>query len=218
MGILTSKIDGLLTKEEQALFKKLSTPQKIQDFLVTIKPNFEEEGQTLHSPRYVLKHGKAHCIEGALLASAVLSYHGYPPLLLDLKSTKNDFDHVVALFQQDGYWGALSKTNHAVLRYREPIYKTIRELALSYFHEYFTHDGKKTLRSFSKPFSLRRYGTSWITSTEPLYDIGADLDDTHHSPLVPQKLISKLRKADPLEIAAGKLTDYTPPNTKSKEI
>lgn len=214
MGSIRAKIDAILTKEERALFQKLSTPQKIQDFLLTIKPNFETKGQTLHAPRITLKHKQAHCIEGAVLAAAILWYHGHRPLLLDLKSTKNDFDHVVALFQRDGYWGAISKTDHAVLRYREPVYKTVRELALSYFHEYFTHDGKKTMRSFSRPFSLCRYGTKWITSEEPLYDIGGDLDDSPHRSIVPQKLIPKLRKADPLEIEAGKLTDHTPPKTK----
>lgn len=213
MGQPTVKqtLDSLLSKEERTLFRSLSTPKKIQDFLATIPPNHEEEGQTLRSPRYVLKHNKAHCIEGALLGAAILWYHGYEPYILDLKATTTDVDHVIALFKKDGYWGALSKTHHAVLRYREPIYKTIRELALSYFHEYFTNDGKKTLRSFSRAFSLRRYGTKWITATDDLYEIGGDLDDSPHTPLVSKKQIADFRKADPLEIEAGKLVDYKKP-------
>lgn len=211
---IKEKLATTLSKKEVALFASLTTPKKIQDFLNTIPPNHEETGQTLRSPRYVLKHNKAHCIEGALLSAAILWYHGYDPLLLDLKATTTDVDHVVTLFKKDGYWGALSKTHHAVLRYREPIYKTLRELALSYFHEYFTHDGKKNLRSFSRPFSLRRYGTSWITSTDDLYEIGADLDDAPHAPLVSKKQIANLRKADPLEVAAGKLLDYPLPKRK----
>lgn len=195
-------------KSEQALMKKLSTPAKIQDFLNGIAINFETDGETCRSPRCVLRERRAHCLEGALFAAAALWYHGRPPLLLDLKASARDFDHVVALFKEDGKWGAISKTNHAVLRYREPVYATVRELALSYFHEYFTDAGIKTLRSFSRPFSLKRYGTSWITAEEDQWDIGAALDDSPHTPLIAAKDARKLRRADPLEIKAGTLTDY----------
>ncbi len=178
-----------LNKKEIKIFKKLNTPAKIQDFIDKLLPNFEKSGETCSSPRTTLARGTAHCLEGAYLAAAILWFHGEKPLLLDLKSSKKDFDHVVTLFKKDGYWGAISKTNHAVLRYREPVYKTIRELALSYFHEYFTnHDGRKTLRSFSRPFNLKKFGKSWIIINEDLWDIGAALDDSPHIEIVPKKI------------------------------
>lgn len=198
-----------LSPVEEKIFQKLSTPAKIQDFLNTLPYNFEVDGETCRSPRQVLQHKKAHCLEGAYLAAAVLWYHGHPPLLLDLRSTKQDLDHVIALFKKDGYWGAISKTNHAVLRYREPIYQSIRELAVSYFHEYFLDNGNKTLREYSRAFSLKQYGTSWITSADDLWEIGADLDDSSHCSILPKGFVPKsLRKADEIEIKAGTLVEH----------
>lgn len=197
-----------LTQEEEELFNKLSSPSRIQDFLDTLPINKERDGDTCSSPRKVLKRGTIHCIEGAFLAAAILWYHGEKPLLLDLKSDTNDFDHVVALYKKNGLWGAISKTNHAVLRYREPVYKNVRELALSYFHEYFTNTGEKTLRSFSKPFNLKKFGTGWITSEDELWDIGANLDDSSHTKIINKLTIKNLRRADKIEIKAGKLKEY----------
>src|SRR5262245_60059580 len=127
--------------DEVALLRKLSSPRKIQDFLDTIEMNFEKDGDTCMSPRRVLRERKAHCMEGAMLAATALRLQGHPPLVIDLKSIQSDDDHIVTVFQQNGCWGAISKTNHAVLRYREPIYRSLRELAMSYFHEYFVDDG-----------------------------------------------------------------------------
>jgi hypothetical protein len=144
--------------EEIKLIKSLNSPKKIQDFLNSIEANFEESGDTCYSPLSVLRKGKAHCMEGALLAAAILYYHNQEPLILDLEATPEDFDHVITLFKQHGYWGAIGKTNHAVLRYREPVYKTPRELVMSFFHEYFLNsNGKKTLRTFSNPVNLKRF-------------------------------------------------------------
>ena len=121
------------------------------------------------SPRRALREGKMHCFEGALLAATALWLRGEGPLLLDLK-TKDDFDHVVALYKKNDRWGAISKTNHATLRFRDPVYRTVRELAVSYFHEYFDNkSGKKTLRSYSRPLDLRTFGTNWITTEKDLY-------------------------------------------------
>lgn len=189
-----------LTKDEGEVFKKLHSPVLIQDFINKLEKN---DSETCMSPRKVLDENKAHCLEGALLASAILWYHGHKPILLDIKSKAKDFDHVVTLFKVGKYWGAISKTSHAVLRYREPVYKNIRELAMSYFHEYFTDDGDKTMLSYSKPFDLKKYGTMWITSEENLWDIGGDLDDSPHYSVVPKNL--KLRKADKIEIKIGKI-------------
>jgi hypothetical protein len=193
-----------------SLERKYTSPAAIQDFLNSIPQNFEHTGDTCKSPAEVLRTGNAHCVEGALLGAYLLSKLGHPPLLLDLRvgvRDSSDFDHVVALFKIDGYWGALSKTNHAVLRYREPIYKTIRELALSYFHEYFTNDGRKTLRSYSKPLRLTKF-KGWETSNEDVWYIPEALNRVQHIPLLTQKQIQNLRLADAIERQAGKLTEW----------
>ncbi len=201
---------------EFEVFQSLNSPAKIQDFLNDLFVNFEDDGETCHSPLAILKRRKAHCMEGAMLGAAIFWYHGERPLLLDLKTAEPDMDHVVALFRDRGRWGAVSKTNHAVLRYREPIFKTIRELALSYFHEYFLDDGRKTLRSYSRPFSLLAYEDSWLTSEDNLWAIPEDLDDSFHSPILQKNQERKLRRADPVEIEAGKMTEWTRGGLKNK--
>src|SRR3989338_4168030 len=158
-----------LSKKESAILKKLSTPGKIQDFLDRLPINHEKHGDTCLSPRQVLRERKALCIEGAMLAAAALWLHGEEPLLLDLTTFRHQDDHVVALYRRSGYWGAVSKTNHTTLRSRDPIYKTIRELALSYYHEYFSYKtGQKILKSYSRPFSLKRFGTQWVTAEKDM--------------------------------------------------
>jgi len=193
--------------KELAILKKLNSPSKVQDFLNDLKINFEKDGETCRSPLMTLRTKKAHCMEGALLAAAIFWQHGRPPLLLDLKTTNDDNDHVVALFKEGGRWGAVSKTNHAVLRYRDPIYKNIRELAMSYFSEYFLDSGVKTLRSYSAPFDLSRYGDEWLTTKENLWNLTDALDTSKHFPILKGNS-ARLRRADPIEIKAGKLTDY----------
>ena len=194
--------------KEFAAFKKLSTPAKVQDFLNRLPINFEYTGETLRSPLETLRHREAHCFEGALLAAAIFWYHGAPPLLLDLETAPDDESHVVALFKQNGHWGAVSKTNHAALRFRDPIYKTIRELALSYFNEYFKDNGKKTLRRYSDPINLLRFGSNWLTSEKDLWYIDEALNTTPHSHLINKKMVNQLRLADPIEIKAGKLVEW----------
>lgn len=194
------------TKKETALLKSLDTPAKTQDFLNTIRFNFEEKGETVKSPIRTLRERKGHCLEGALLGAYILSLHGFPPLLLHLKTAKNDFDHVVAPFKTRGRWGALSKTNHSVLRYRDPVYKNIRELTMSYFHEYFTDDGKKNLRQYSRPLNLESFGKDWIYSEKDLWNIDRKLDKIRHYAALPTKI--ELRSADPIERLAGKIQEY----------
>ena len=155
-------------RDKFLLFKKLNSSAKIQDFLNTLPFNFEKNGDTCSSPLLVLRRGTAQCLEGAILAAAILWYQGQKPLLLDLRTVRPDDDHVLALFKQSGRWGAISKTNHAVLRYRDPIYATIRELAFSYFNEYFLDNGKKTLRSYSKPLNLLQFDDEWLTIDQDL--------------------------------------------------
>ena len=197
----SDRIKSILNPLERKLFLRLNTPQKIQDYLDTVPINFENSGETYMSPRRTIAAHTAHCFEGALLAAAALAYHGAKPLLLDLKTSPNDQDHVVTLFKQNGYWGAISKTNHAVLRFRDPIYKTVRELALSYFHEYFLATGQKTLRTYSAPFDLSKYKVDqWVTAEEELFDLVQALDVSPHFPLVPKKNTKLLRKATKFEI------------------
>src|SRR3989344_1376243 len=196
-----------LTKEEKHLMRKLDNPAKIQNFLNGLKFNFEEKGETLRSPLFTLRSRRAHCMEGALLGAYILSLQGYKPYILYLKATKEDYDHVIAPFQIDGLWGALSKTNHAVLRYREPVYKNIRELAMSYFHEYFLNDGKKTLRSYSKPLNLNTFEKGWETLSLDLWGIDEELDKIKHYYIAPKKVLRNLRKADKVEIQAGKVVE-----------
>ena len=194
---------------ETKLFKRLNSPKKIQDFLETLKINFEVHGETCYSPRLVIRRRVAHCMEGAMLAAAALEFHGARPLVLDLRSAAHDFDHVVAVFRQYGCFGAISKTNHAVLRYREPVYKTLRELALSYFHEYFDDRGQKTLREFSRPFDLNFFNKlNWRVSEKNLFQIPDYLDEIKHFQILSGRQIKNLRKADEIEIKAGKLVEW----------
>ncbi len=194
---------------EKQILGKLNSPVRIQNFLNSFPYHLNKRNQTLSSPRVVLREQRANCIEGALLAATALWYHGHRPLLLDLVSDKSDLDHVVVLFRKDAYWGALSKTNHVVLRYREPVYKSVRELCMSYFHEYFLDNGKKTLRSFSEPFDLSQLSdTSWITSTDNLWEIAEQLDDSPHHQILSPTQRRGLRLADKIERDAGKLTEW----------
>ena len=200
-----------LSRAELRVFRKLSTPIKIQDFLDSFPINWETSGETYLSPRRVLREGKMHCLEGALVAATALWLAGQKPLLLDLKAEGDD-DHVVALYRKHGRWGAISKTNHATLRWRDPIFQTARELAVSYFHEYFVNNtGRKTLRSFSQPFHLARYGTTWITAEEDLFYLAEAIDDSPHLTIFPKKNIPWLRRADRMEKKAGRLLEWKRP-------
>ncbi|HEX8994042.1 MAG TPA: hypothetical protein VF803_02195 [Candidatus Paceibacterota bacterium] len=183
----SEKIKLELTPHEHALFESLDTPHKIQDYLDALPMNFE---QTARSPRFVIRRQTAQCLEGAILAAALRAFHGHEPLLLDLQAIAEDDDHVVALFQERGYWGAISQTNHAVLGWRDPIYATVRELAMSYVHEYFMRDGRNSMTAFSaKPFDLRQYDPQdWVASRRELWWLANDLDEARHTPAVPRHL------------------------------
>lgn len=193
------------TKTELHELRPLDRPWKIQDFIEELPMNW---GSAYLSPRRVLAERRASCMDGALLAAAALWIHGERPLLLDLRTVQRDDDHVVALFQWHGRWGAISKTNHAVLRYRDPLYRTVRELACSYFHEYFLDDGMKTLREYSRPFSLARFGHEWMTTEKDLRWLADALDSSPHVSIVDRRGIATLRSPDPIEIRAGKLTRW----------
>ena len=200
-----------LSKAEFAALKRLRTPQKIQEFLNRMSPNFETRGQTLLSVREVLRQRRAHCIEGAMLAACALWIHGEPPLLLDLRAER-DYDHVVALFRRGRCWGAISKTNPAVLRWRDPVYRSLRELAMSYLHEYANKRNQKTLRSYAGPFDLRRFDPAlWITNKKNCWEVGATLDDMRHRPLLTRRQARGLRLRDTVERKAGGVLEHRPP-------
>ena len=144
---------------ERAVFRRLATPEKIQRFLDDLAYNKEHDGETCRSPRRVLRDRTAHCMEGALFGAAALRMLGHPPLLLDLEAVRDD-DHVLAIFRERGHWGALAKSNYSGLRYREPVYRTLRELAMSYFEHYYNLKREKTLRNYSRPVNLRRFDST----------------------------------------------------------
>lgn len=198
-----------LTKKEFAILRKLNTPSKIQDFLNKLSYNRELNGETYMSPRLVLEKKTAHCFEGALLGALALWIQGEKPLILDLQSNHKDIDHVIVLYKKNGYWGAISKTGHYCLRFRDPIYKTVRELVLSYFHEYFLNkNGEKTMVSYSAPLNLKKFGTEWITSKENLKFMVLALDKSPHFPIVPKKNEKYIRKADPIERKVGAVVEW----------
>lgn len=200
-----------LARGEYSALAKLSSPAEIQDFLDSLPMNWEKKGDTHLSPRRVLRERKAHCIEGALLAAAALWIAGEPPRIMNLSARlgRGDVDHVVALYRRGGRYGAISKTNHATLRFRDPVYRTPRELALSYFHEWFMNEtGEKTLECYSKPLDMRRFGTGWITAEKDLWEVADALSELQHFFLVPKGNWRYVRRADPMETRAGSLIEW----------
>ena len=203
-----------LTPAEFAVLRRLSTPEKIQHFLNALPANFEIGGQTCMSVREVLRRRRAHCIEGAMLAACALWIHGEPPLLLDLRAER-DYDHVVALFRRGRCWGAISKTNPALLRWRDPVYRSLRELAMSYLHEYANKRNQKTLRSYAGPFDLRCFDPAlWVTNEKNCWDVGATIDDLRHRLLITRKQARGLRLRDAVERKAGALIEHRPPRRR----
>lgn len=201
-----------LTRTEFAILQRLSTPQKIQKFVNSIPVNHEMNGETIHSVRSVIRHRRAHCIEGAMFAACALWVHGDPPLVMHLDCTLTDYPHVVALFRRGSHWGAISKTNGAVLRYRDPIYRSLRELALSYFHEYADTRGRKTLRSFSRAFDLRRIDPElWVVNCDNCQLIEDTLSSLPHQRLISASQQRRLARRDPFERRASKLVEHPRP-------
>lgn len=223
-----------LTADEIALFRKLSTPIGIQDYLDTLAINFEKKGPTDMSPRSVIREQKAHCFEGAVLAALALWLHGEDPLILDMRVESADC-HCITLYRRNGLWGAISKTNHAALRFRDPVYASIRELLMSYFHEAWDDaTGKKNLRGSAGPFNLKNYrpiyhplekrkkvsksatekcwGHDWATSDA---DCALMQDDMCYAETVSlftnktsRKSLKCLRKPDGFEMITGTMTEW----------
>lgn len=197
-----------LTRSQAAALTSLNTPEKIQDYVSGLKINAEHGGDTCLSVTEVLQQKHAHCIEGAFVAACAFWLNGRPPLLMDMKATGDDADHVVALFRRRGFWGGISKSNHVWLRWRDPVYRTLRELAMSYFHEY-TLGVQKTLRSYSVSFDLRRQDPSlWVTNKENCWEVAAALDETRHYALITPSQARNLRPRDKMEMTADKLVEH----------
>jgi hypothetical protein len=172
-----------LNKEELALYRRLNTPEKIQKYLDDLPYNKERDGETCRGPRRVIRDNTAHCFEGALFGAAALRMNGLPPLILDLESVRDD-DHVIAIYRTNGHWGAIAKSNYAGLRFRSPVYRTLRELALSYFEHYYNLDGEKTLRAYSRPVNLSRFDKiDWMISEEDLWAMPEYLLEISHTPI-----------------------------------
>jgi hypothetical protein len=188
---------------EWKLLRRLNTPEKVQRFLDDIAYNKEPHGPTCRSPRRVLRDRTAHCLEGALFGAAALRANGCPPLLLDLEAVRDD-DHVLAIFRERGHWGAVAKSNYAGLRFREPVYRTLRELAISYFEHYYNLEAEKTLRAYSRPVNLGRFDRiGWMTAEEDLWAISDYLFGIPHRPLLPSPIARRLTRVDDRLFRAG---------------
>jgi len=181
--------------------RALNTPARIQKFIDALDYQYAD---TAWSPARVLRQRKGHCMEGALVAAAALRVNGHPPLLMDLESVRDD-DHVVALYRERGLWGGIAKSNFAGLRFRAPVYRTLRELALSYFENYFNLRRERTLRSYSTPVNLMRLDhRHWMTSDEDVWCVPELLIAARHFPIIPDKVARALPRLDRRSFEAGK--------------
>ena len=199
-------VRGEFTREERAVFRRLRTPAGVQRFLDgELAYNKEHDGITCRSPRRVLRDRVAHCMEGALFGAAALRMLGFPPLLVDLEAVRDD-DHVLAVFRVEGCWGAIAKSNYSGLRCREPVYRTLRELAMSYFEHYYNLRKEKTLRTYSRPVNLTRFDAiSWMTAEEDVWAVPEYLCTIAHRPLLAPRVARRLGKVDDRLFAAGRL-------------
>ena len=180
---------------------QMDSPQKIQAYLEQIEYSAEE---IYRCPLRVLRDGKAHCFDGALFAAAALKRIGQPPLITELVPNDRDDVHLLALYKRDGHWGALAKSNFSGLRFREPIHRTLRELALSYFEQYFNLAYEKTLRGYRLPLNLEIFdGSGWMTSDAPLDEIARRLDRRRHIPLITDRMIRELAPVDERSYRSG---------------
>lgn len=186
----------------------LRSPHRIQDFVNALEWNNEGHGPTAHGVVEVLDRRQAHCIEGAFVAACALWLAGEPPLLMDMGAARGDVDHVVALFRRRGHWGAISKSNSPFLRYRDPIHRSLRELAISFFPQY-VKLRRKTLRSYSVPVDLRKHDpTEWITHRGFCHRMVDRLTAARHFPIVPPGMEQDLRPIDEIEARSNLLKDF----------
>jgi hypothetical protein len=199
-----------LSKAELRVFRKLTTPAKIQQFLDELGYNLEPKRVTCYSPRMVFRERVAHCMEGALVGAAALRFLGFPALLIDLEGVR-DSDHVLAVYKLNEGWGAVAKSDYSGLRSREPVYRTIRELAMSYFEHYFNPKGEKTLRTYSRPVDLKRFDKrGWISAEEDVWYIPEYLCEIPHTDILTPKMERALSRMDDRLYKAGRLGGLGP--------
>jgi|HubBroStandDraft_1064217.scaffolds.fasta_scaffold67357_2 hypothetical protein len=192
-------------RRERGIFSRLTDPVRIQRFLDDeLRYNLEPSRDTCYSPRLAIQKGVAHCMEGALVAAVALRMLGHPPLILDLEAVR-DSDHVLAIYRVNGLWGALAKSDYAGLRSREPVYRTLRELAMSYFEHYYNPAGEKTLRSYSRPVKLTRFDSmGWMTAERDVWEIPNYLCDIPHTRLLPRRTERIVSRMDRRLFQAGR--------------
>jgi hypothetical protein len=192
-----------LPAELQPVARVLKTPAAIQAFLDET-PNSAED--RYRCPLSVLRDSQAHCFDGAVFAAAMLRRLGHPPLIVDLLPNGHDDDHMLALFRVDGRLGAVAKSNFSGLRYREPIFRSLREIVLSYFEDYFNSRGEKTLRAYTVSLSLARFDRQdWLVRDETMDAIAEALDHVRKVQLITPRMAARLQPVDPLALQAGLL-------------
>jgi hypothetical protein len=209
-----------LTKPEQERMAQLTTPRKIQDFLDRLPYSVES---IYRCPLRVFREHTAHCFDGALFGAAALRCLGYPALVLNMTAISEDDDHLLAPYKHDGHWGAVAKSNFVGLRFREPIYRNLRELVMSYFEQFYSVERKKSLRSYTVPLNLRVFDKlNWMKSDEPLERVGERLDEIRKVSLLTRRMIAGLSLVDELSYKAGLLGAnkaglYRPPGELNKK-
>jgi hypothetical protein len=188
-----------LSNGEFAALARLDTPQRIQRFLNRVSVNHEVDGETILSVQQVLMQRRAHCIEAAFVAACALWVHGTPPLVMYLDCDPCDYAHVVTLFKIHGCWGAISKSRGIGLHYRDPVYRSLRELAMSYFHEYVDTRGRRTLRSHSAAFDMRKVEPPlWVTSVGPCMEAQERLGRLRQYSLISSQQEDLVLKREPM--------------------
>lgn len=184
---------SMWTKAELRILKNLKSPAGVQKFLHAMPYHL---ANTAWSPRRVLAENTAHCLEGAIFAAAALRVLGYPPLILDLEAVA-DTDHVIAVYQDRGHWGAVAKSNYTSCHGREPVYRTLRELVMSYFHTYFNMRKERTLRTFSRPVNLKRFDSlDWMITEKPVWFIATHLLEIPHTRILTPYQTRNLTRVD----------------------
>ena len=192
--------DAALTARERKSLARLHSPAAIQSFLDDIPYSIDDR---YRCPLSVVRDRRAHCYDGAVFAAALLRRAGYPPLIVNLFAYRDD-EHLLAIYRRAGRWGAVAKSNFAGLRYREPVYRTLRELAISYFEDYYNMEGTRSLRSHTRPLNLAQFdGAGWTTRDESMERIAARLDALRRIPLLTPRMIARLAPLDKRSYDAG---------------
>jgi hypothetical protein len=190
------------TEEEMEVLEKLKSPCLIQEF---IDSNSYSDDHFYRSPRRVLRDRKAHCVDGAFFAAAALRRLGYPPVIMEMTAFRDD-DHVIAIYKKDGFMGSIAKSNFVGIRFREPIFKTIRELVLSYFEFYYNVEAEKTLRGYSVLLPLEQFDElNWMTDDNSIEPVIDKLEKSRHYPIMPKTTVKILSPVDKRSYDAGLL-------------